>query len=345
MTRRRKFVAPLLCLIGVHLVALFSGFFAPYDYAEQNRALTYARPSRFHFRDLEGKFHWRPCVSALVERPGSFGVYDEDRNNCYPICFFVRGAKYNALGIFQSDRHLFGVREPARIFLLGSDGYGRDEFSRLLCGAELSLFAGLLATGLTLGLGVVFGIVAGYYSGWPDAIIMRAVELSLALPWLYLLFAIRAFLPLHISPWQAFLLLVVVIGIVGWARPARLIRGIVLSEKERSYVLAARMFGGSDVYLMRRHLAPPIYSMLHTQAALLIPQYILAEITLSFLGLGVSEPVPSWGNMLSDLQHYDVLVSYWWMWIPGCALVTVCFGYWFLANALQASAENFAQQH
>jgi peptide/nickel transport system permease protein len=167
---------------------------------------------------------------------------------------------------------------------------------------------------------------------------MRFGEIFIALPWLYLLFALRAFLPLNINPSQAFLLLIAVIGSVGWARPARLIRGVVLSGKERHYVLAARMFGGSGLYLMRRHILPQTYSIILTQAVLLIPQYVLAEVTLSFLGLGVGEPEPSWGNMLASVQQYHVLVSYWWMLLPGIALIPVFLSFVLLANALQARA-------
>ena len=167
---------------------------------------------------------------------------------------------------------------------------------------------------------------------------MRFGELFIALPWLYLLLALRAFLPLNIGPSQAFLLLIAVIGSVGWARPARLIRGVVLSGKERHYVLAARLFGGSGRYLMRRHILPQTYSIILTQAVLLIPQYILAEVTLSFLGLGVGEPDPSWGNMLASVQQYHVLVSYWWMLFPGIALVPVFLSFVLLASAMQARA-------
>ncbi len=343
MMAKKQLVFPLICVAGVHVVALFAGFIAPYNYAQQNRDLPYAPPSKIHLYDERGVFHWRPCVCPLVARPETFGVYEESRNNCLPVHFFTRGAQYTVLGLFQSDLHLFGVSPPTSIFLLGTDGYGRDQLSRLLYGSLLSLFAGLLATGLTLGLGALLGTVAAYYGGWCDAAIMRCIELFLALPWLYLLFALRAFLPLHISPSHAFLLLILVIGIVGWARPARLIRGVALSEKERGYVLAARMFGASHFYLMRRHVLPSTYGVLVTQAALLIPQYILAEMTLSFLGLGVAEPVPTWGNMLSALQQYDVLVSYWWMWAPGCALILVCLSYWYLASALETSAEVIGQ--
>ena len=142
-----------------------------------------------------------------------------------------------------------------------------------------------------------------------------AAELFLALPWLYLLFAVRAVLPLHVAPGATFLTIVLVIGLVDWARPARLIRGLVLSARERNYVLAARGFGASDLYLIRRHVAPQT------------------------TGLGVSEPAPSWGNMLAALQHYHVLVSYWWMWAPGLALLPVFLAYFALSEALPARME------
>ncbi len=255
----------------------------------------------------------RPFIYRWVAQPEAFGAYEEDRSRAYRIRFFVRGARYKIGGLFTSSRHLFGVEEPERIFLAGSDDYGRDQFSRLLYGGQVSLFAGLVAATLSLALALVVGAIAGFYGGWMDDLTMRISELFLALPWLYLLFAVRAFLPLHITPSEAFVLLTMVIGLFGWARPARLIRGIVLSARERQYVLAARGFGASDLYLLRRHVLPATYGVLLTQATLLIPQYILAEVTLSFLGLGIGEPVRSWGNMLSSLQKYYVLTSYPWM--------------------------------
>ncbi len=239
-------------------------------------------------------------------------------------------------GLVETDLHLFGTDSPTRLFLFGTDDYGRDLFSRLLFGGQISLFAGLLGLGLSLGVGIVVGGLAGYYGGWVDEINMRATELFLALPWLYLLFAVRMALPLNIPPAQAFLLVLVVIGLVGWARPARLIRGLVLSARARDYVDAARCLGASDLYLLRRHVFPQILGIVVTQAALLAPQFILAEVTLSFFGLGVGEPVPSWGNMLASLQRYHVLASYWWMFIPGIALVPVFFLYYALADALHS---------
>jgi peptide/nickel transport system permease protein len=169
-------------------------------------------------------------------------------------------------------------------------------------------------------------------------VLMRLSELFLALPWLYLLFALRAFLPLAVSPVKAFLLVIVALAAVGWARPARLVRGVVLSAKERDFVRAARGFGASDGYLLRRHIVPETRSVLLTQAAILVPQFVLAEMTLSFLGLGIPEPVPSWGNLLAMLQQYSVLVSYWWIYLPAVAIVPFFVGYQGLANALHADS-------
>ncbi len=168
---------------------------------------------------------------------------------------------------------------------------------------------------------------------------MRLSELFMALPWLYLLLGVRAFLPLEVSPLRAFTMLVAVIGCLGWARPARLIRGVALSGRERDFVRAARGFGASDRYLLLRHVLPQARGVILTQGALLVPRYILAEVTLSFLGLGIGEPVPSWGNMLAELQRYHVLASgWWWMALPGLALMLAVLAYHALARGLQADA-------
>jgi peptide/nickel transport system permease protein len=227
------------------------------------------------------------------------------------------------------------------LYLLGSDAYGRDLLSRVFFGGQVSLLAGLIGAGLTLSIGLCVGAVAGFWGGWKDEVLMRVAELFLALPWIYLLFAMRAFLPLAVPPLKAFLLVVIVIGAVGWARPARMVRGIVLSAKERDFVRAARGFGASGGYLLRRHILPETSSVLLTQAAILVPQFVLAEMTLSFLGLGVPEPMPSWGNLLASLQHYNVLVSYWWMYLPALAMVPFFLGYLVLASLLQGSTEAY----
>jgi peptide/nickel transport system permease protein len=336
----RSFKRWLVALGVLHAIVACAGFFAPYDSIEQDRRNPYMPPMRLHLVDAQGHFHKRPFVYPLKLREGSFDEYEEDTAQPKPLKFFVSGARYRLLGLLPCRLHFFGV-ETTRIYLLGSDAYGRDQFSRLLFGGQVSLLAGLLGAGITLLIGLCIGAVAGYYSGWRDDVLMRVAELFLALPWLYLLFALRAFLPLAVNPLQAFFLIIVVIGAVGWARPARLIRAVVLSAKERDFVRAARGFGATDIYLLRRHILPEAMSVLLTQAAMLIPQYVLAEMTLSFLGLGVPEPIPSWGNLLSSLQQYSVLVSYWWMYLPALAMVPFFVGYLGLASSLQERREAY----
>jgi len=321
-------------LFSVHFFVFFPDFFAPYDYATQNRELPFAPPTRLHLVDQNGYAHFRPFVYVWKQSASNLRDYEEDKGVLYPVRFLVRDAPY-ALGVGASRLHLFGVDAPARICLLGTDDFGRDQFSRMLYGGRISLLAGLMAASFALFIGGSLGVLSGYCGGVTDAIVMRVAELFLALPWLYLLFAIRAVLPLGIKTTHVFLLLIGVIGLVGWARPARVFRGLVLSAKERNFVSAARAMGASDLYILRRHIVPETYSTLLTMGALLVPQFVLAEVTLSFLGLGVGEPMPSLGGLLRELQKYSVLTSYWWMYLPGAALVLVFLLYHWSASELQ----------
>jgi len=333
MTGKKKIWAAATFLVLLHAVIVFAGFVAPSNPVSQNRDLPFAPPTYPHFIDSQGHFHLRPFIYPWVSRPQSLYDYEESRDREYPIHFLVKGPEYKVAGLFSAHTHLFGVAAPAQIFLAGSDNYGRDQFSRILYGGRISLAAGLLATLISLSLGLLLGTISGFYGRWIDESLMRTAELFLVLPWLYLLLAVRAFLPLHISPLQTFFLLVAVIGSVGWARPARLVRGVVLSAKTRKYAVASRGFGASNAYILRRHVLPHTYGVLLTQAALLVPQYVIAEVTLSFLGLGLSEPLPSWGNLLANLQQYNVLVSFWWMFAPALALVVFSLGYLTVADA------------
>jgi peptide/nickel transport system permease protein len=323
----RRLRGPLLLLLALHLPVLAAGWLAPYPPEVQYRELIWAPPVRPHLVDAEGAFHPWPFVYALRDHPERFGQYVEDESRRYPLRLLVR----DEAGALR----LLGVDAPARLALLGTDGLGRDVLARLLHGGRVSLFAGLLAATLSSLVGLVLGSVAGYRGGAADAALMRLSELFLALPWLYLLLAVRAFLPLDASPVGTFLVLVLVIGLVDWARPARLVRGVALSARERDFVRAARGFGASDRYLIRHHVAPLALPVLLTRASLAVPQYVLAEVTLSFVGLGIAEPAASWGGLLASLQEYHVLVSCGWMWSPALALVAVVSAYYWLADRLQ----------
>lgn len=322
-------------LLAIHALVVLAGFIAPYSFETQEREHPYAPPTHVHFVDCAGKFHFRPFVYVAKPSEGNLTGYREDCSRPARIEIFTSGDRYSILGVFSTTRHLFGVQAPATLFLIGTDGFGRDQFSRLLYGGQVSLFAGFVAAAFSVIMGLLLGGIAGMYGGRVDDVAMRFAEIFITIPWFYLLIAVRAFLPLQISPVTAFLLVVAVIGLVGWGRPARLVRGVILSARERNFVLAARGFGASNAYLLRRHLMPLTFRVLLTQMAVLIPQFILAEVVLSFLGLGIGEPFPSWGNMLAQAQQYHVLISYWWMLLPGLAPVPVFLAYHSLAETLQ----------
>ena len=336
MIRKKRLWVSGFALALLLVPVIGASFFAPYDPTAQNRDVPLSPPTPIHFTDLHGRFHLRPfvCLSGAATDASALQDRFEDCGKTSAIRFLVHETTYDGK-MPKSSWRLFGTDGAQHVFILGTDEYGRDLFSRLLYGGQTSLGAGLLATGLSLGLGLVLGCIAGYFASWVDDIVMRAADLFMAMPWIYLLFAVRAFLPLNLDPGRALLILVGVIGITGWARPSRLIRGIVLSVKERGYVLAARGFGVSSFSIISRHILPEVFSVVLTQAALLIPQYILAEVTLSFLGLGVGEPQPSWGNMLASVQNYYVLTAHWWMLASGLVLLPISFLFYSFADSIQ----------
>ena len=331
MLTKNKFRFTLMIFALANCCLLFAGLLAPYAATEQHRDFAYASPTHLHFIDQSGEVHLRPFVYGVSFSQGESFQYSEDRTREYALHFLAR----------RSDGlHLFSVDDPGQLFLIGTDGYGRDIFSRILFGGRLSLGAAILATLLSLLMGTSLGAIAGYFGGAADTVVMRGAELGLAIPWLYLLLAIRAALPLHIPATETFLLVSALIGLIGWARPARLIRGLVLSAKERSFVSAARGFGASEWYLLYRHVLPQTAGIVITQAVILVPYFVTAEATLSFLGLGIAEPLASWGNMLASFQQFQVMSSYWWMAAPALALVTVSLTYFLVADALHTKMSN-----
>lgn len=330
-TRKRSPWLAALMLAGTYSLAAGAGFFAPYDATAQDRSLPSAPPVQLRWVDAEDRWHLRPFIYPWKEVEGRFGEYEEDRLSPRPLRFFVETGELGS----TAERRFFGIDPPSRIPLLGTDELGRDQLSRLLTGARISLAASLLATAIALGLGWPAGVLAGYFGGRAEDWLMRGSELFMTLPWLYLLLAFRAFLPLQISPEMAFGTTVLVIGSMGWARPARLVRAVAAEARQRSSVLAARGFGASHFYLLRRHIVPLTRGVVLTQAALLLPRYILAEVTLSFLGLGMSEPWPSWGTLLAEAQYLAVLDTRTWMLWPAVALALVVMSYHRLAGHLQ----------
>lgn len=333
----------LLALLVLGAVA--ADFLAPYPPAEQQRDYPFAPPSQIHFKDAQGHWQWPPRVFPVKLIDEQSRLYTQEPTPSLPLKFWSRGVPYRWLGIFPGDVHLLSIDEPARLFVLGTDGLGRDVWARVLHGARLSLLIAAAALLLVLPLALVVGGVAGFYGGWADFMLMRLAELLLALPALYLVIALRSALPLSLEPEQVFGALVLVIGLFGWAQLARLARGLVLSLRRREFVAAALALGATDGWVMRRHILPQLAGFTLTQAALAAPGYILAEVTLSYLGLGVPEPLPSWGNMLAGAQNVQTLSSYWWNLAPAVAVFLTSWAFYLLAEGLKDRFDPHAAEH
>ncbi len=221
---------------------------------------------------------------------------------------------------------------PTAQHWLGTDDYGRDVASRFLAGASWSILVGAAATALVLAIAWLIGGAAGFLGGWVDQLAMRLADLFLVLPWFYLLLGLRSLLPLSLPPRPAFALLLLTIALVSWARPARLVRGLVLTAKEAGYVHAARGFGVPAPVIFFRHVLPATFDLLATQALILLPRFILAEVSLSFLGLGLGEPDPSWGALLVPLKQAWMLDQQWWRLLPALCMMPVFIGFAALAR-------------
>ncbi len=287
--------------------AVFAGFLTPYDPSAQSRFEPSAPATWIHFSGLTPIIYPRRVEDSLRR------TYMEDTSVAFPIGFFVRGYSYKLLGIAETDVHLFGVRSTSgvapRINLLGTDQLGRDRFSRLLYAVRFSLIVASIGVLVACLVGILIGGVSGYAGRLVDTFLMGATDAMLALPTLILILGVRAAFPLELPVTRAALLLLLIFGLTGWAEMARLTRGLVLSMRQREFVIAAAALGVSQTRVLFRHILPNILPSLRTRAFLLLPTFLLAEVALSYLGVGLQEPEPSLGNMLTAASDLDQLRS------------------------------------
>jgi peptide/nickel transport system permease protein len=328
----------LVVLALMYLAAAFAGFLSPYGMNEYRRSpvSAFMPPTNVHWTDPATGRLTRPFVYAYTSERDPVTrqrVYVEDTDGpTYPIEFLVRrpNQPYTVLGIWRSDLRLFGVPEPARIYLWGTNSLGKDLFSRVLYGGQVSLTIGVLAVWVSLTLGLVFGVIAGFYGALIDDFFMRLVEVLDAIPSLFLLIVLATLLKdprnplallfgLQMTSAQTFLMVVMVLGFVGWGGLARTIRSLVLTLREMDYAQAAKALGASEARIMFRHLLPGTASYVMVVLTLAIPGFILAEVGLSFLGLGPSElDSASWGLLLRDATARGVSIQFVpWLLIPG----------------------------
>lgn len=315
--------------------AIFADFLSPYHPHKQDLMNFYHPPTTIHFFDEKGKFHFRPFVYRYELADLDRTIYKPIKTEKYFIKFFVKGYPYKLLGIIPTRIHLLGVDEPARLYIIGTDGLGRDVFSRLLEGSRISLSVGLIGIFITLTLGMIIGGIAGYFGGPIDTLIMRLVEFILSIPGLYLIIALRATFPDDLPSAQVYLLIVMILGLIYWAGPARVIRGMTLSIREQPYVLSARALGASTLRIIIRHIIPNTMTFVIVAATVYVPAYILGEVALSFLGVGINEPYASWGNMLQQAQDVVVLTNFPWILSPGVLIFITVFAFNFLGDGIR----------
>jgi len=331
-----------LFLLICYLILPIAGFIAPYSANERSADYLYHPPQEINLWH-EGQFVG-PYVygtTAVADLENFRWRYTVDTSTPKPLVFFCEGADYKIAGLISSNTHLFCAPSGATMFLWGSDRLGRDVFSRILYGAQLSLTVGIIGITVSFILGIFFGAIAGYFGGKTDWLINRAIEILRSLPELPLWLALSAAVPSNWGPVAVFFIISVILGILDWPGLARAVRAKFLSLREEEYVRAAEMMGAKPARVIRRHLLPNFMSHLIASATLSIPAMILGETALSFLGLGLRAPAVSWGVMLNDAQNLASIEIYPWTAIPMLPIIVVVLAFNFLGDGLRASLDPY----
>ena len=344
----RKFKRHKLGLIsGIFLLCCYlmlpiAGFIAPYTPNERSADYLYAPPQSINLWH-EGRFvgPYIYPITATADLENYRWTYETDTSTPMQLEYFCEGETYRLFGLVRSNTHLFCAPDGATVFLWGSDRLGRDVFSRILYGAQLSLTVGLIGITVSFVLGIFFGSIAGYFGGRTDWIINRVIEILRSLPELPLWLALSAAVPSNWSPVSVFFIISIILGILDWPGLARAVRSKFLSLREEEYVRAAEMMGAKPGRVIRRHLLPNFMSHLIASATLSIPAMILGETALSFLGLGLRAPAVSWGVMLNDAQNLASIEIYPWTAIPMLPIIFVVLAFNFLGDGLRASLDPY----
>ncbi|MGC9348633.1 MAG: ABC transporter permease [Anaerolineae bacterium] len=338
--RNRAAVGGGIVIILFYLGALFANFLAPYTLTTRFTKDVYMPPQRIRLFS-EGRF--QPFVYDLQQE------FDENLRRTYvlepdqktPILFLAKGEPYKLFGLIPWDVHLFQGADGEPVALLGTDRQGRDMFSRILLGSQVSLTIGLVGVALSLTFGAVLGIVSGYYSGHIDNIIQRVIELIRSFPSVPLWMALSAAIPLSWSVMQTYFAITLILSLIGWTWLARQLRGKVLALRNEDFVMASKLSGASDTWIIFRHLIPATLGHIIVISTLAMPAMILAETSLSYLGLGLRPPVTSWGVLIKESQNYQSLALYPWVFIPAGVIAICILAFSYLGDGLRDAVDPY----
>ncbi|WP_347833105.1 ABC transporter permease [uncultured Planktomarina sp.] len=338
---------------GVLGFIIFIGIFAPaispYDPTIAGRDKDYMNgaPQIPSFCDKNG-CSLRPFLHG-VERTRSaetnFRWVEEPNEDIrHYVELFSEGAKYDLFGLIPMDTHLFGMEDAdKKIHIFGTDSSGKDIFSRTLHAIFTSLQVGTLGVLISFVLALVIGGVSGYYGGRLDSVIQMVTDAVRTIPAIPLVMSVAAFVPSEWTAEQRFFMIAIILGLIGWPTLARRVRTHLLTERNQEYVLAAQLCGASSSHIIRRHLLPSFTSYIIVDLVISFPYMVLTETGLSFIGLGLKDPVNSLGVMLQNVTKADVLLNYHWYFIPVLFFIALVMAFVFVGDGLRDAADPYGE--
>lgn len=334
-----------LMVLTLTILSIFADFFTPYALNEINMNAAFTPPQRVHFFDAEGNFHLIPFTYGQIVNINLTTFepeWTEDTTKIYKLKFFAEGSEYKLLGLIPTNRHLFGVEEGGTIHLLGTDKLGRDLWGKACEAGRISLAMSLFGTFISVAIGSVLGVVSGYYGGAIDNILQRFVEFVNSFPQLPLWMALAVIIPRNWDSFSVFVIMAIIFALLSWTVLAREVRGKVLASRETDFVLAAKEMGASDARIIFLHLYPSTLSHIIVVLTLTIPQIILAEAFLSFLGIGIQEPLTSWGFLMKQAQNLQTVGDFYWIMSPVLFIIVAVLGFNFLGDGLRDAADPYS---